>query len=99
MITIQNIIEFSKKHPAVSNGRITQIGNNKLEISIVGGSRGLYGDFVNDFEIAIFDKENGEFITKFFYPDASDDVIGYMSEEDLEVLLNKLFKNNDFQVK
>ena len=31
------IIEFSKKHPAVSNGRITQIGNNKLEISIVGG--------------------------------------------------------------
>jgi hypothetical protein len=54
---------------------------------------------VNDFEIAIRDKENGEFITRFFYPDANDDVIGYMSGEDLESLLNKVFKEKDFQVR
>jgi hypothetical protein len=54
---------------------------------------------VNDFEIAIRDKENREFITRFFYPDANDDVIGYMSGEDLESLLNKVFKEKDFQVR
>lgn len=99
MITIKNIIDWSNPHPAATGGRHTNIGNDKIEFSIVGGARGLYGDFVNDFEIAIRDKENGEFITKFFYPDANDDVIGYMSGEDLEGLLNKVFKEKDFQVR
>jgi hypothetical protein len=49
--------------------------------------------------VAIFDKENNEFITKFFYPDILDDVIAYMSKEDLEVLINKVLRSNDFQVR
>jgi hypothetical protein len=99
MITIKDIIELSKPHPIGNGGRITRIGNNNVEFSIVGGASGLYGNFINDFEMAIFDKENGEFVTKFFYPDATDDVIGYMSGEDLETLVNKVLKDKDFQVR
>jgi len=99
MITIQNIIEFSKEHPSLRNGRVTQIGNNNVGFSIVGGTSGLYGDFINNFEVAIFDKKNNEFITKFFYPETNDDVIGYMSGKDLEVLINKVLRSNDFQVR
>ena len=99
MITIKDIIDLSKPHPVMNGGRVTRIGNNNVSFSIVGGARGLYGDFINDFEVAIFDKENGEFVTKFFYPEASDDVIGYMSGKSVESLINKVFKDKDFQVR
>jgi hypothetical protein len=99
MITIKDIINFSKPHPVVEGGRALRIGNDNVEFSIVGGARGLYGDFINDFEVAIFDKENGEFVTKFFYPEASDDVIGYMSGKSVESLINKVLKDKDFQVR
>jgi hypothetical protein len=99
MITVKNIIDWSKPHPVVPMGRAVRIGNDKIEFSIVGGASGVYGDFVNDFEVAIRDKENGEFITRFFYPEGNDDVIGYMSGEDLEMLVNKVIKDKDFQVR
>jgi hypothetical protein len=99
MITIKDIIQLSEPHPIGNGGRVTRIGNNNVEFSIVGGASGLYGDFINDFELAIFDKENGEFVTKFFYPDTADDVIGYMSGKDLETLVNKVLKDKDFQVR
>jgi hypothetical protein len=99
MITVKDIIDLSKPHPVMKGGRVTRIGNNNVEFSIVGGARGLYGDFINDFEVAIFDKENGEFVTKFFYPEASDDVIGYMPGKSVESLINKVLKDKDFQVR
>jgi hypothetical protein len=99
MITIKDIINFSKPHPVVGGGRVLRIGNDNVEFSIVGGARGLYGDFINDFEVAILDKENGEFVTKFFYPEATDDVIGYMPGKDLESIINKVLKDQDFQVR
>jgi hypothetical protein len=99
MITIKDIIELSKPHPVGNGGRVTRIGNNNVEFSIVGGASGLYGDFIDYFEMAIFDTQSGEFVTKFFYPEAGDDVVGYMSGEDLEVLLNKVLKEKDFQVR
>jgi hypothetical protein len=99
MITIKDIIGFSKPHPVVEGGKVVRIGNDNVEFSIVGDARGLYGDFINDFEVAIFDKKNGEFVTKFFYPEASDDVIAYMSGEDVESLVNKVLKDKDFQVR
>ena len=99
MITVKDIIEWSKPHSVAAGGRIIRISNDKVEFFIVGGASGLYGDFINDFEIAIFDKESGEFVTKFFYPDANNDVIGYMPVKDLEELINKVFKKDDFQVR
>jgi hypothetical protein len=98
MITVENIIEWSKPHPVI-NGKITRISNKNIEFSIVGGARGLYGDFVNDFEMAIFDKESKQFITKFFYPEATDDVIPYMPKEEMVKLINKVIRSNDFQVR
>lgn len=96
MITIKNIIEWSKPHP-LDGGKMTRLYNDEIEFSIVGGRSGLYGDFENDFEVAIIDKKSGDFITKFFYPEGSDDVIGYMKLEDVEKLVNQVL-GKGFQV-
>jgi hypothetical protein len=96
MITIENIIEWAKPHP-LDGGKMTRIHNDEIEFSIVGGRSGLYGDFENDFEVAVIDKKNGEFVTRFFKPELSDDVIGYMKKEDLEEFVNQIFKKG-FQV-
>ena len=96
MITIENIIEWSKPHP-LDGGRMTRIHNDEIEFSIVGGRSGLYGDFKDDFEVAVIDKKNGEFVTKFFKPELNDDVVGYMKKEDLEEFVNQIFKKG-FQV-
>ena len=91
MITTENIIEWSKPHP-LDGGKMTRIHNDEIEFSIVGGRSGLYGDFENDFEVAVIDRKNGEFVTRFFKPELSDDVIGYMKKEDLEEFVNQIFK-------
>ncbi len=96
MITIKDIIEWSKPHP-LDGGKMTRLYNDEIEFSIVGGRSGLYGDFENDFEVAIIDKKSGDFITKFFYPEGSDDVIGYMKSEDVEKLVNQVL-GKGFQV-
>jgi hypothetical protein len=101
MITIEDIIGYSNDHPHtyMNGGRQTIIGNDKIEFSIIGGSKGLYGDFKDTFEVAIFDTQTGEFVTKFFHPEAGDDVIAYMDKKDVEVLVNSLLKGKDFQVR
>lgn len=99
MITIEQIIEWSKPHPIGGDSKVTRIDTNAIGFSIVGGGPGLYGDFENDFEVAIFDNESGEFMTRFFYPDGQDDIIPYMKGKDLEKLVNRLIKGNDFQVR
>jgi hypothetical protein len=96
MITIKDIIGYSKEHP-IKRGRQTQLSNDQIIISIVGGASGLYGDFEKDFEVAIIDKLSGEFMTKFFYPEGNDDVIGYMTSEQVEGLVNQIL-HKDFQV-
>ena len=83
MITIEDIKKWSKPHTLAnvisikdrSGGKMSRFGNKKIEFSIVGGSTWLYGNFVDTFEVAIFDVETKNFVTKFFYPEASDDVI------------------------
>ena len=97
MITVENIIEWSKPHP-LDGGKMTRIYNDEIEFSIVGGRSGLYGDFEKDFEIAIMDTQNGEFITKLFFPENSDDVVGYLEAKKVEEIANSLFKNYSFQV-
>jgi hypothetical protein len=98
MITIQNIIDWSKQHPVREKGRITVISNDVIKFSIVGGCQGLYGDFINTFELAIINLETGEFMTNFFCPDDGE-VAGYMSGKRLEELVNQIFRDNDFQVR
>lgn len=95
MITIENIIEWSKSHPI--GGKTTRIKCGDIEFSIVGGRSGLYGDFVNDFELAIFDG-NGAFITRNYFPNINDDVVGYLSGEDLVDKINSIIIDDNFQV-
>ena len=97
MITIKDIIENSKPH-GLPGGKMTRLSNDKYTLSVVGGTSGLYGDFEKDFEVAIIDRKDGEFITKFFYPEGNDDVIGYMSGDKMIELLNGIFSKG-FQVR
>ena len=96
MITIDYIKKHSQPHD-VSGGRRINLYNDKYILSIVGGAQGLYGDFEEDFEIAIMDTKNGEFITKLFFPENSDDVVGYLESEKVVEIANSLFKNYSFQ--
>jgi hypothetical protein len=99
MITVEDIKRFAKDHPIGRGGKMTVIENKAVRISIVGGASGLYGDFETDFELAIMDIVTGDFITKFFLPEANDDVVGYMSGPDLEKVIGSIIKDNDFQVR
>lgn len=99
MITLSQIKNWSKPHSLQGGGRRTLIKNKVIEISIVGGRQGLYGDFEDDYEVAIFDNQSREFKTRFFFPEISDDVIPYLSGEKLEELVNQLIKDDDFQVR
>lgn len=100
MITVQNIIDWSKPHPGAHDdgGKMTRIYNDEIEASIVGGSRGLYGDFEEDFELAVFDRKTNDFITRFFFPEKKDDVVGYLEGEKLVEFLNSVFSKG-FQVR
>ena len=97
MITVENIIEWSKPHP-LDGGKMTRLYNEEIEFSIVGGRSGLYGNFVDDFEVAVLDRKTGDFRTKFFKPELSDDVIVYMTKDDMIQMLNQILKTG-FQVR
>jgi hypothetical protein len=97
MITLENIIEWSKPHP-LDGGKMTRIYNDEIEFSIVGGRSGLYGDFENDFEVAIVDRKTGDFRTRFFKPELSDDVVGYMPKNDVVEFVNQIL-GKSFQVR
>jgi hypothetical protein len=98
MITIDYIKKNALPHD-ISGGKRMILYNEKYVLSIVGGTKGLYGDFENDFEVAIIDPLNKEFITKLFFPENGDDVVGYLSCEELEKIANTLFKEDNFQVR
>jgi hypothetical protein len=106
MITIEDIKKWSKPHPLANvislkdrrGGRMSRFGNKEIEFSIVGGSQGLYGDFETTFEVAIFDRKSNDFVTRFFYPEATDDVIPYMDVDKVEELVNSVIKREDLSV-
>jgi len=89
-LTIEDIISMAKPHNL--GGKRTTIENKRFILSIVGGGRGLYGDFENNFEVAIIDKKTGDFATTLFEPDATDDVMGYV-EADVVVRIANEFMN------
>ena len=99
MITIKDIISYSKPHANRMEGaRQTVLSDGNVVLSIVGGAKGLYGDFENDFEVAIIDETTRDFVTKYYVPEANDDVLGYQDSSQVEHIANLLFKK-DFQVK
>ena len=99
MTTIDQIKSWGKDHRSSLGGKQTLLYNEQLEISIVGGRMGLYGDFENDFELAIIDRKERNFVTRFFVDGLQDDVLAYASGEEIEKIVNKVFHKQDFQVK
>lgn len=98
MITKENIIEWSKPHSEVNAGsRRTIIGNDLFDFSIVGGGRGLYGDFDKDFEVAVINRKTKEFMTNYIFS-VNDDVVSYLPEDELISTLNEILGDN-FQVR
>lgn len=97
MITVKDIQRYSKEHP-IGRGRQTRLCNESIEVSIVGGANGLYGDFIETFELAVFDTDTHSFITKYYFNEIPDDVVSYFKKEELESFLNKVF-NKGFQVR
>jgi len=89
-LTIEDIISMAKPHNI--GGKRTVIENKRFILSIVGGCQGLYGDFENDFEIAIIDRKTGDFVTTLFEPTATDDVMPY-TEANVVVRIANEFMN------
>jgi hypothetical protein len=102
MITIKDIKKWAKPHPTTAllggNGKQARFGNGKVEFSIVGGDLGLYGDFKETFEVAILDLESRNFVTRIFYPEVNDDIIGWMTTDDVEKLVNSVIKREDLSI-
>lgn len=91
-LTAKHIIKNSKPHPTATmrDGDARryreQIGDYIL--SIVGGGQGLYGDFVNTFEVALIDSTTGDFVTG-AYSKRGDGVLPYASIDEI----NELYYN------
>lgn len=98
MITYNDILANSRDHKS-AGGKITVLKNDKFILSIVGGTSGLYGDFVDDFELAVIDSKTKEFITKIVFSESSDDVMAYVPKERMVEIVNILFKEHCFQVR
>lgn len=89
MITYEDIQIKSKPHLGRMGGKRFMLENDNVVISIVGGCSGLYGDFISTFEVAVIDKKTGGFVTKYFFPDETDDIIPWMRKDDLLEFINK----------
>ena len=85
-LTIQDVLD--RKKPKKLGGYYSIFEFGKYVVSIVGGTKGLYGDFETTFEVAIIDKNSRNFVTKLFCGGA--DVMGYCTIEKVEDILNTL---------
>ena len=94
-IKIQNIIEWAKTQP-ISGGKQTRIQSRNYTISIVGGRQGLYGDFENDFEVAVMDSKKN-FVTKYF-KNNGEEVLAYATASEVEEIVDMVVGESDFQV-
>lgn len=85
--TIKDVLDSKVEHPLGGYQSTIQVG--EYTVSVVGGRVGLYGDFINTFELAIFNKER-DFVTKDLVSSADDDVIGWLDKEELMDIINQI---------
>jgi hypothetical protein len=93
MYTHQDVLDRAKPHGISNDGKQTIFETPDYKVSIVGGRAGLYGDFINTFEVAIIRKSDGEFVSGEFFPDYSDSmgqVMPYISKEQMLEVVNKM---------
>ena len=85
--TINDIMGLKIKHPLGGYQSVIKIG--VYEVSVIGGRRTNNGDFINTFELAIFDK-NKNFVTKDLVASANYDVVGWLDKEELMDIINQI---------
>ena len=88
MITIQDVVSLAVTRP--DGAKQTIIESDDFIISVVGGRQGLYGDFEKTFEMALMTKDRKTFVTRHYFPDLNDDVMGWKSSEETERIINDL---------
>jgi hypothetical protein len=88
-LTAEHIRKNSKPHPTASmrggDARVYREEIGDYILSIVGGGQGLYGDFINSFEVALIDSTTGDFVTG-VYSQRGDDVLPYASIDEINSL-------------
>lgn len=85
-LTIQDVFD-RRKIMDFTSGFKSFFDFGRYSVSIVGGKQGLYGDFIETFEVAIIDNTDKKFVTKLFCGGTSD-VLGYLSVDEVENILN-----------
>lgn len=85
--TIEDIINLKIEHPL--GGYQSNFNVGEYEVSVVGGRQTTYGDFINTFELAIFD-QNKNFVTKDLVSSATHDVVGWLDKEQLMDIINQI---------
>lgn len=74
-----------KPHPVGLGGVIAQTKlDNGYTISVVGGRKGLYGDGIETFEVAIFDRMNEMIMLS-----ENDQVLGWQTKQEVDELMEK----------
>ena len=91
-LTKQYVISNSKPHSVMSDiypeARQYKESVGNYLLSIVGGANGLYGDFLDTFEVAVIDESDGRFVTGLFSK-RGDDVLAYASLDEInEIYFN-----------
>jgi len=85
--TIDDIMNLKIEHPLGGYQSVLEVG--RYEVSVVGGRQTNHGDFINTFELAIFDK-NKNFVTKKLVASAEHDVVGWLDKEELIDIINQI---------
>jgi hypothetical protein len=88
-LTVEYIRKNSKPHPlAEMKGQDARMFREHIGdyiLSIVGGATGLYGDFINEFEVALIDHDTGDFVTSAYSP-RGNDVMGFATIDEINDL-------------
>lgn len=86
-----NKLEFGV-HPVGLGGIIAQMKlDNGYTISVVGGRQGLYGDGIETFEVAVFDRMNEMIMLS-----ENDQVLGWQTKQEVDELMENF--NNKKQI-
>ena len=85
--TIDDIMNLKIEHPLGGYQSVLEVG--RYEVSVVGGRQTNHGDFINTFELAIFDK-NKNFVTKKLVASAEHDVVSWLDKEELIDIINQI---------
>jgi hypothetical protein len=87
MEPIDEVIKNRKPHPF--RGYKWSKNYGPFILSVVGGDKNFYGDFVETFEVAIIDERSRNFVTRMFYGGTCD-VIPYMNRDEVSNIIKML---------